>query len=160
MQSDTVNIEKIAFFLDAMVQKGYLKKEERSVLQERKFVTFLKTDLGRRMQQAAQNSSLKREQPFMLGLRAKDVYPNSQSQEMVMVQGIIDAFFQEGEELVLVDYKTDFVQKGQEKVLAERYRTQLDYYAKALEKLSGRRVKEKIIYSFALGKEISLTEGD
>ena len=96
----------------------------------------------------------------MLGLRAKDVYPNSQSQEMVMVQGIIDAFFQEGEELVLVDYKTDFVQKGQEKVLAERYRTQLDYYAKALEKLSGRRVKEKIIYSFALGKEISLTEGD
>ena len=160
LQSDTVNIEKIAFFLDGMVQKGYLKKEERSVLQERKFVTFLKTDLGRRMQQAAQNSSLKREQPFMLGLRAKDVYPNSQSQEMVMVQGIIDAFFQEGEELVLVDYKTDFVQKGQEKVLAERYRTQLDYYAKALEKLSGRRVKEKIIYSFALGKEISLTEGD
>ena len=46
LQSDTVNIEKIAFFLDGMVQKGYLKKEERSVLQERKFVTFLKTDLG------------------------------------------------------------------------------------------------------------------
>ena len=90
----------------------------------------------------------------MLGLKANEIYEGQAEEEMVMVQGIIDAFFFEGEDIVLVDYKTDLTEKGQEKKLVEKYRVQLDYYARALERLTGRKVSERIIYSFALGKEL------
>ena len=50
----------------------------------------------------------------MIGIPANEVYPdNSDSDELIMIQGIIDAFFYEGRDIILVDYKTDFVMKGQ-----------------------------------------------
>lgn len=65
-------------------------------------------------------------------------------------------YFEEDGELVIVDYKTDRVNKSAagEQNLVKRYAVQLDYYAKALAQLTGKRVKEKIIYSFALEKGI------
>ena len=72
----------------------------------------------------------------------------------MLVQGIIDAFFYEDGEAVVVDYKTDRVRRAEE--LAERYRIQLDYYDRALQMLTGRKVKERLIYSFQLGKAIGV----
>ena len=92
----------------------------------------------------------------MLGIPASEITPELQSKETVLIQGIIDAYFEEEGELVLVDYKTDYVERGQGKELAERYRTQMTYYAKALEQLTGKQVREKIIYSFSLGEEVIL----
>ena len=63
-------------------------------------------------------------------------------------------YFEEDGELVVADYKTDAVTQAEE--LVNRYRVQLDYYARALEQLTRKRVKEKIIYSFALQREIAL----
>ena len=70
------------------------------------------------------------------------------------MQGIIDVYFEEEDGLVVLDYKTDRV--SDEKELVNKYHAQLDYYAKALEQLTEKKVKEKLIYSFALGKEIRL----
>ena len=74
--------------------------------------------------------------------------------EPVLIQGIIDAYFLEGEEIILVDYKTDRLQPGEEHLLTEKYRVQLEDYAAALEQLTGRHVRERWLYSFSLGKEI------
>ena len=74
----------------------------------------------------------------------------------MLVQGIIDAYFLEGDEIVLVDYKTDRVRRGEEQKLVDLYHTQLEDYAQALHRMTGRRVKEKYIYSFTLKKEILL----
>ena len=78
--------------------------------------------------------------------------------ETVLVQGIIDAYFVEDGEIVLVDYKTDRVRRGQEQKLIDLYHVQLEDYAQALERMTGKKVKEKIIYSFTLQKEIVLQE--
>ena len=72
------------------------------------------------------------------------------------MQGIMDAYFMEDGELILVDYKTDKVKKGEEKALSERYRNQILDYAEALSRAAGKPVKEAYIYSFALGKEIEV----
>ena len=77
-------------------------------------------------------------------------------EEPVLVQGIIDAYFLEEEEIVLVDYKTDKVRPGEEKRLIELYHIQLEDYARALERLLNKKVKETYIYSFTLGKAIEL----
>ena len=72
----------------------------------------------------------------------------------MLIQGIIDAFFEEDGYMVLMDYKTDAVSDGQ--VLIDRYSKQLELYAEAIERITGKKVREKIIYSFALGCEITL----
>ena len=83
---------------------------------------------------------------------AKELYPEEEDGELILIQGIIDAYFEEPDGLIVLDYKTDKVNNGKE--LAEKYQEQLRYYAKALEQMSGKKVKEKIIYSFTLKKEI------
>ena len=74
----------------------------------------------------------------------------------MLIQGIIDAYLDEEDGLVLIDYKTDYLQPGEEKKLTDRYGTQLEYYRRALTQMTGRRVKETIIYSMTLQKEIRL----
>ena len=107
------------------------------------------------MHQAAALGRLHKEQPFVLGVDAQEIYPKEElagMEELLLIQGIIDVWFEEEDGLVLLDYKTDRVTKGEE--LREKYRAQLEYYAQALERVTGKRVKEKIIYSFALQEEI------
>ena len=89
------------------------------------------------------------EQPFVYGIRANlldELFPDS---EKVLIQGIIDCFFVEENQLVLLDYKTDKVNTKHE--LWERYESQLYYYEEALSKIMQLPVKEKILYSFSLG---------
>ena len=87
------------------------------------------------------------------GGRQRNV-PEEQEGELILVQGIIDAYFEEADGLVVLDYKTDQIYTPEG--LIERYHSQLDYYAKALEQLTQKKVKEKIIYSFTIKKEIRL----
>ena len=115
---------------------------------------FLNSDAGTRMQTAARQKKLSKEQPFVLGVDAREIYPDTKGEELILVQGIIDVYFEEDGELVVLDYKTDRVRTARE--LKERYHAQLDYYAQALEQLLQKKVKEKIIYSFTLGEEIIL----
>lgn len=110
--------------------------------------------LGKRMAAASEAGKLFREQQFIIGIDAHQVNSEWDSEEQILVQGIIDAFFYEGGEIVLVDYKTDFVPGGGERILYEKYKVQLDYYAVALERMTGKRVKEKVLYSFWLQKEL------
>ena len=64
------------------------------------------------------------------------------------MQGVIDCYFEEADGIVLLDYKTDYVAPGSVDKIRERYQVQISYYARALEKLTGKRVKEKMIYLF------------
>ena len=72
-------------------------------------------------------------------------------EDTILVQGIIDTFFYEGDNIIVVDYKTDKVRPGGENDLVEKYGKQLRYYAEALERVTGKKVTERIIYSFTLG---------
>lgn len=115
---------------------------------------FLNCESGRRMARAAAQGKLYREQPFVLGVPSEEIYPEDRSGETILVQGIIDVYFEEPDGLVVLDYKTDQVRTADE--LKEKYHAQLDYYAQALEQLTEKPVKEKIIYSFTLRKEIAV----
>jgi ATP-dependent helicase/nuclease subunit A len=115
---------------------------------------FLQTDIAKRMHHAAAQGKLHKEQSFFLGVSANMVKEEFPEEETMLVQGIIDAYFEEDGELVLVDYKTDRVEQGQE--LIERYHVQMEYYTKALEQALGKKVKEVVLYSLSLGQEVKL----
>jgi len=140
--------------LEEMCQAGKLTEEEAEVIKASEIVHFLQTGLGQRMKRAALAGRLRREQPFVLGVDAEEIRKSWTGNDLVLVQGIIDAYFYEEDGIVLVDYKTDYVQPGQEYRLLERYGIQLRYYAQALERLTGCRVKESYIYSFCMGKDL------
>ena len=140
--------------LEKMVENEILSKEWREAVSVKKIATFLESSLARRMAEAAVGQKLYKEQPFVLGLNANRVKESFPEDEMVLMQGIIDVYFEEEGQIVVADYKTDRVSSPEE--LVNRYYLQLDYYAEALERLTGKNVKEKIIYSFALNEEIRL----
>ena len=134
--------------------EGWLSDDEQACVYSPDVVKFLGSDLGQRMGEAFRRGELYREKPFMMGVPASELNSQFPDEEMVLVQGIIDAWFIEDGELVLMDYKTDRIKE--EKTLIDRYRVQLDLYKRALEAATMRKVKEVYIYSFCLGKVIDL----
>ncbi|MCM1538660.1 MAG: UvrD-helicase domain-containing protein [bacterium] len=140
--------------LRAREQTGALPKGYYELLNLNKLLQFKKSSLAARMLAAEQKGKLYREQPFVLGLPASRLNAAFPTSETVLIQGIIDVFFEEEDGLVIADYKTDRVQSAGE--LRERYQVQLDYYGEALARLTHKKVKQKLLYSFALGEEIEL----
>ena len=142
--------------IENLKNEGYLDAGTAGCIQKKEIMEFLNTNVGKRMQNAARAKTLYREQPFVLGVDAKEFYPDQKKGEMVLIQGIIDAYFEEDGEIIVLDYKTDRVQTEAE--LKDRYREQLRLYTKALEQIIRKKVKEQIIYSFTLRKEIHLED--
>jgi ATP-dependent helicase/nuclease subunit A len=84
---------------------------------------FQQSALGRR---AARASRIEREFDFLMAV------------EGLVLRGQIDLWFEEGGELVLVDYKTDRVTAIEAHQRAHEYAVQLRLYALALERIVGR----------------------
>lgn len=140
--------EYIHMFLEKEAGSRRLSREYFEAVNELKILHFLKSELAYRMRRAEEKGKLYREQPFVMGVAASRLGEEFPDSESVLIQGIIDVFFEEEDGLVLLDYKTDSVSSMRE--LWNRYETQLDYYSEALTKLMGKPVKEKILYSFHL----------
>ncbi|MBR5597337.1 MAG: helicase-exonuclease AddAB subunit AddA [Lachnospiraceae bacterium] len=152
---DFTKIEDLDFIMDQMKQQAEEKVLDPlyvSLIKRTKIQKFLESTLAKRMKKAQEQDKLYREQPFVYGLAANRLDEKFPSEEKVLIQGIVDVFFEEEGELVIVDYKTDAVETAEE--LCNRYREQLKYYQEALECLTEKTVKEKILYSFALNQSI------
>lgn len=134
------------------VAEKRVTEEELLCVSASKIMRFFESSLSQRMIAARQRKELFKEQPFVLGICANEFRENYPASETVLIQGVIDVFFYEEDGIVLADYKTDKVSSRQE--LIERYKTQIDYYQKALEQITGKTVKERILYSFCLQEEI------
>ncbi len=129
-----------------------LPEAEYKLVNPKRFQAFLQSPLAARFRKAQAADTLYREQHFMKQVPNDYLFPGSDTSEPVILQGIIDAFFIEDGEIVLVDYKSDHVREAE--TLIGRYQKQLELYAEALEKITGLRVKEKLIYSIILERTI------
>lgn len=138
--------------LDRFETEGLLSARWKKSIFLPKLTAFFDSSLALRMCRAKERGMLYREQPFVLGLPASRLGEEFPEKEQVLIQGIIDVFFEEEGKIIVADYKTDVVKSPEE--LIQRYQVQLDYYGEALARLRGKEVTEKIIYSFALGREI------
>lgn len=147
--------------MERMQQKGRLSQAYWDAVSVTKLVDFLTGRAAFRMAEAARAGKLFKEQPFVMGIPASRLGSSFPAEETVLVQGIIDVFFEEEDGLVVLDYKTDAVSAAAE--LVKRYQVQLSYYSEALEQIygyepgkGGKPVKERLIYSSRLGEEIRL----
>ena len=137
---------------ERLVNKGLISKDYARILPAEHLAAFMRSPLYKRM---SESTSLKREWRFLYEVSAsrldKSIPP--QSDEQVVIQGIADCVFAEGDGFVLVDYKTS---RESAERLAARYKMQLDIYAEAIENIYGIPVKEKIIYSLGTDTQVIL----
>lgn len=149
-----VSMEDVSKQVDIMFEKNIFHDAFKSKIDISKLYKMINSNLGLRMAKADNEGKLYREQQFYISMNPKDIWGDeSTTDEIIVVQGIIDAYFVEDGEVVLLDYKTDKVDNMQE--LVTKYRVQLDNYAKTIERLTPYKVKERIIWSFCLNDEIS-----
>ena len=147
------NLEKLKNMLSNLVNKEIILPKEAESVNYNKILAFLKSNIWKEMQTA---KVVEQEKAFYLNLKANEIYKNNAEDE-ILVQGIIDLYYiTKNDELVLVDYKTDYVENNNEQSLKDKYNIQLEIYKKALEEALNRNVDKVYIYSTWLNKEIEI----
>lgn len=144
-------------FIKDLVSKGILSEKEAESVNREKVLRFLKSPLGKR---AAVSDRVYKEESFAMEFKPSEIYMAHEypdTDEGTIIHGIIDCYFYEEDEIVLFDYKTDYVEKGKEAEAAKKYEIQLSVYKKVLEASTGKRVKEVYIYFFFNDKELKLS---
>lgn len=142
-----------------MFEKGLITKDEEESINIFKIYKFFKSNLGQRLLKAyKENKQVFRELPFITEIPVKridkDLIDKIFNNEKLRLQGIIDCFFEEDDGIVLLDYKTDYVENGKEKEILDKYKVQIDLYTETLERVIGKKVKERYLYLFGIDKEV------
>ena len=145
------NIEDLKKLVQGLVFNEIITEKEAESIDVNILYKYVKSELFEELRQA---KKIYKEQPFYINVPVKELYKDvGDTQEKILVQGIIDLFFiNNKDELVLIDYKTDYVEKGKESVIKERYKVQLELYKNALEKSFNKKVSRAQIYLAQLRK--------
>lgn len=158
--SKVKTLDEIKVQLDELVDRELLSKEELKGIKANKIFNFFKSNLGKRMLESYNKDfKMYRELPFYTEISPLDIEEGLSEKvkdERVRLQGVIDCFFYEGDNIILLDYKTDYVEEGNEEEMLEKYTIQINYYREALRKITGKDVAESYLYLFSLDKEIKI----
>ncbi|MDR3594889.1 helicase-exonuclease AddAB subunit AddA [Clostridium sp.] len=154
------SVQEIKEQLQQLVEDELLLNEELREINPYKILNFFKSDLGSKIIELSESGKkVYREIPFYTEISSLDVdksLDNKYKDEKVRLQGIIDCFFEYNGDLILLDYKTDYVEDGMELKFKEKYKKQLEYYSDAIFKMTGKEVRYRYLYSFSLEKEIEV----
>jgi len=150
-----LSVDQIQKQVNEMIIKKLLTEKEANVVEKDKIVQFFNTDVGQRMKTS---STIKREVPFVIKKQANEIIGSLDKSDIILIQGIIDCYFYEGDEVVIIDYKTDDItQIGLDKI-KEKYKPQIMSYKEAVEKITNKKVKSCYLYLFDINKSIEIKE--
>ena len=149
---ETYTLEKLEALKEELVAKKFISSLQAKSIESQKLLNFINSDFAQDIKNA---KLIEKEKAFCTKIMANDVYEEAGDTDEILVQGIIDLYFiNENDELILVDYKTDYIEEGEENLLIKKYKKQLEIYKKALEEALHRKVEQTYIYSLKLNKEI------
>lgn len=151
-EKEEYTYEKLKSEIQRLVQNEIITSKEAERINIDKLLIYTKSDLYKNLKTAKE---IHKEQPFYINLQANKVY-EVDVQEKILVQGVIDLYYiDENDNIILVDYKTDYV-KQNEQELVDKYKKQLQIYKLALEEALQKEVSKTYIYSIYLGKSIEM----
>ena len=128
---------------DRMISEERINEDQRMFIMVNNIMNFLSSSLVERIRKSPM---VVKEFPFQSLFHARNLFDldlDGENDDLIMVQGIIDLFFEEDGEIILLDYKTD---KKVDETLKLNFEKQLHIYSKCIEKILGKKVKEKLIY--------------
>lgn len=146
--------ETLEILIQDLITQGRLTELEADALRRNELLQFFSSDIAQRIRQA---DSIHKEQPFSMLIQPHEIALCTEPMvpaEWVQVNGIIDCYFQEQNDIILVDYKSDHIY--QENLLIEKYKLQINLYREALRRATGMPVSQCYLYSFAMGRAIAV----
>jgi len=136
-----------------LVREGRVPQRLAAAIDAGTIWTFFQSSLGKRVRDA---EKLRREFKFSLLVPVADLFDTVDAEEEILLQGVIDCYLDEPDGLVLIDFKTDYVPPGRLEAKAETYQEQMTAYAYALERITGKRVKETLLYFFGASESVAV----
>ncbi len=149
----TGSLEEIAGEVERLVEGRYITPQQGSAVDPADILAFFRSDLGRRLTAARR---VEREFKFSLLAPASDYYPQAEEGEEVLLQGVVDCWFEEADGAAVVDFKTDRVAPEAVERRALDYRPQLDAYSRALSQAAGVAVKRRYLWFFSAGRAVEV----
>ena len=146
-----------------MIKKELITEQQARSIDIRKIELFLDSSICNRM---LNSGKIYREVPFNIELSHNELYPDlffdshsgpsESTEDKILLQGVVDCYFEENDKIILIDYKTDYIQNGNTDEIKEKYKLQITYYSRALELLTGLNVNERYIYLFSTGELVEI----
>ena len=147
------NMEKLQELKQELISKKIITKTESDYIDINKIYSFLNSDIA---EEIYNSKIIEQEKAFCIKLLANEIFENA-TNETILVQGIIDLYFVTADDkVILLDYKTDYVNPNKENILIQKYKNQLNIYKKAIESSLNKNVDEVYIYSLYLNKAIKV----
>ncbi|HCJ4855263.1 TPA: helicase-exonuclease AddAB subunit AddA, partial [Listeria innocua] len=138
--------------LQLMREKDILTEAQIKAINVNQIIAFFESALGKTVLQ--KKDKVKREVPFSYLLPAAKLYNQTNLDEHVLIQGVVDSMIEEEDSIILIDYKTDKIEgrydnwEAAEKVMKERYQIQIKLYAEAIQAISRKKVSHAYLYFF------------
>ena len=151
--NESLTPDNISSQIFDMVNKKNLTEKEAKVIDVNKINEFFKTSLGERMKSSP---LVEREVPFVIKKSANEIINTLNKDDIILIQGIIDCYFLEDEEIVIIDYKTDEIINGDYEIVKKEYSSQILSYKEAVEKITNKKVKGCYLYLFEAGKAVEI----
>ena len=146
-------LQDVENLIRELKNKEIITSKEADAINLKHILQFTKSDVWQELKEAKEYH---KEEPFYINVPANEIDKN-ESKANILAQGIIDLYYiDKNDNLVLLDYKTDFVKEGEEDILVKRHTPQLLLYKQALESALGKSVDRIYIYSTVLGKKIRI----
>ena len=148
--------------IEDLIKRRVITEKESKVLSPRKILKFFKSPIAKRI---LSSNFVKREQKIYTQVKMNDIYLNDDifknnreiyEDESVMLRGVIDLYFEEDDGLVILDYKTDWIDNNNKKEIIHKYKKQLEIYAEVLSTLTGKKIKEKYLYLFSIDEQVKI----
>lgn len=151
--------EEVKLQINSFVEKNIMSLDEIETININWIVKFIKSDIFKEIYIANKSEKLFKEKAIDYNIKLKNLFKdeNIEEDEKIMVVGIIDLFFEnENGEIILLDYKTDYVTKENLEEVKKRYKVQLDLYKSAIEDISGKKVAKKGLYLFGINEFVEI----
>ena len=144
---------QVAREVERLVREEYLTPEQGKAVDPARLAAFFASPLGR---EVCSSATLRREFKFSILVPARDYWPQAGAGEEVLLQGVVDCFFETAEGITVVDFKTDRVAGEALRQRAEEYRPQLEAYSRALEEITGRPVCRRVLWFFSENRGVEM----
>lgn len=151
---ENYNEEQLKSFVLNLYKNGFISRQEYKAVNIKPINKFFESFVGENLKKA---DRIYKEESFAMEISPFEVYGKEDYKEIkeeILIHGIIDCFYILGNEVVLIDYKNDYVSDKTGEELKNKYKIQLEIYEKAIERIIGKKVTSKYIYSFYLNKAV------
>ncbi len=136
-----------------MVHKKLLTEKEAEIVNVDMLHGFFNSEIGKRM---IASPYVKREVPFVIKKNACEIINSLNKNDIILIQGIIDCYFYEDDQVVIIDYKTDKISDENLELIKQEYSPQILSYKEAVEKITDKKVKACYLYLFDISQAVEI----